>query len=58
MTTKQLWSYFLSKQVCARRGSGRDFIWVSKADFAVVRTDFKEEINLLHKEKSYRSMAY
>ena len=58
MTEKELWSFFLDKQVHISRPLKRDLVWVSKQDFCVVEHNFTKDFNVLHPGKSFRSRGY
>jgi hypothetical protein len=58
MTEKELWSYFLDKQVYLSKPLHRTLVWVKTEDFDNVRSLFKKEYNFLHPGRSFRSKGY
>ena len=58
MNEKELWNYFLEKQVCVSKTLRHTLIWVEKKDFDAVRDSFVQDFNLIHAGRSYRSRGY
>ncbi|MBY0472922.1 hypothetical protein K2Q00_01380 [Patescibacteria group bacterium] len=58
MNEKQLWSYFLERQVSLSTPLNRKQVWVKREDFEVVKTYFMKDFNILHPNRSFRSHGY
>lgn len=58
MREKDLWEYFLDKQVSLSRPFDRKLVWIAREDFQPVSEYFIKEFNVLHPGRSYRSRGY
>lgn len=55
MPQKELWLYFVERQVYSSRPLERTLVWIHKDDFKPVRHHFKKDFNIFHRDRSYRS---
>ena len=58
MNELELWRYFEDKKSAVSRPFDRDFIWVPKKVFELVKEEFIEEVSIFHNGASFRSRAY
>jgi len=55
MNDNELWDYVLKHKFKMTRPFDRDFIWISKSDFSLIKKFLHREWNFLHSGASYRS---
>jgi hypothetical protein len=58
MTEKELWNYFLDKQVHLSKPLRRKLVWIKSEDFYMVKSYFIQDFNILHPDRSFRSYGY
>lgn len=58
MTEKELWKYISKKKIARTKPFDKDFVWISKENFANIKQFFVQEKNFFHQGKSYRSKAW
>lgn len=58
MNEKELWNYFLDRQVYLSRPLRRKQVWVKREDFEAVKPYFTKEFNIFHPDRSFRSRGY
>lgn len=58
MTEQQLWKFFWDKKIAFRRPFNKYMLYVRPQDFESVKNLFRQEYNLFHSGKNYRSQEY
>lgn len=58
MNEKELWNYFLDRQVSLSKPLNRKQVWVKREDFESVKVYFMDDLNILHPGCSFRSRGY
>ncbi|HVY72850.1 MAG TPA: hypothetical protein VG984_02280 [Candidatus Paceibacterota bacterium] len=58
MREKELWLYFVERQVYSSRPLERTLVWVHRDDFTPVEHHFKKDFNIFHRGRSYRSKGF
>jgi len=50
-----IWNYFKENSLTSKKPFDREFVWIDKHTFSKRKSLFKEDLNLLHSGRSYRS---